>query len=243
MQTALRNFLDSLVGILLSLTGGIFALLVFLLIGIGLLLRLKPAQVRRYYERPSEFKWRERAFKPNPEFDQVVTSKTTLLDVGAGNGFKAQEIARKYGALVTLCDIGDFNHTDLPLKVFDGKHLPFPDKSFDVVVFSFVLHHAEDPIQLLGEAKRVSRSDVVIYEDHNSGIVARVSTALHGFAFNWIYETSNRCQFHSQKDWERIFRDLGFTLKQSVTRWRTGSITYPVKECAFILGVDGDRAK
>ena len=45
-----------------------------------------------------------------------------------------------------------------------GEALPFADQGVDSVILSFVLHHAQDPEQVLTEALRVSRQRVVILE-------------------------------------------------------------------------------
>lgn len=52
----------------------------------------------------------------------------------------------------------------LELHVGDGRSLPFPDRSFDVVHCSLVLHHLEPPdaAALLAEMTRVSRLGIVV---------------------------------------------------------------------------------
>jgi ubiquinone/menaquinone biosynthesis C-methylase UbiE len=52
----------------------------------------------------------------------------------------------------------------LTLAAADGRSLPYPDASFDVVHASLVLHHldAPDAVALLREMSRVSRRGVVI---------------------------------------------------------------------------------
>lgn len=44
----------------------------------------------------------------------------------------------------------------------DGKTLPFADGSFSVVTCNSVLHHALDPVALLGEIRRVAAPDAAI---------------------------------------------------------------------------------
>ena len=53
---------------------------------------------------------------------------------------------------------------DLELVVSDGRSLPWPDRSFDVVHASLVIHHLEPPeaLAFLREAARVARIGVVI---------------------------------------------------------------------------------
>jgi ubiquinone/menaquinone biosynthesis C-methylase UbiE len=53
-----------------------------------------------------------------------------------------------------------------PVKVFDGARLKFKDKSFDVVLFNAVLHHAaRNTIQLMKDACRIARKRVILIED------------------------------------------------------------------------------
>jgi SAM-dependent methyltransferase len=54
----------------------------------------------------------------------------------------------------------------LTLATADGRSLPYPDDSFDVVHASMVIHHLEpaDAVTLLREMRRVSRRGVVVNE-------------------------------------------------------------------------------
>lgn len=91
-----------------------------------------------------------------------VTGKT--LDVGCGEmpfrGFLPA------GADYTGLDIpaaDDFGMTRHPDIVdFDGLHIPFPDSSFDCVLCTEVLEHAEDPVALIAEMRRVLRKGGVL---------------------------------------------------------------------------------
>lgn len=87
-----------------------------------------------------------------------------VLDLGAGEGFVGEALQKRMGHHVTLVDVVDFNKSALPLLLFDGAHLPYPDRSFDVVILYFVLHHAKDPEAVLKEAWRVARLQVLIVE-------------------------------------------------------------------------------
>ena len=82
----------------------------------------------------------------------------------------------------------------MPVKQFDGTTIPYPDASFDTVMFVDVLHHAIDPLILLREAQRVA--DSVLIKDHFregflQGITLRfmdwVGNAHHGVALPYNY--------------------------------------------------------
>ncbi len=93
----------------------------------------------------------------------------SILDLGAGEGYVGQEIARSVGAKVMLCDVVDFNRTDLPLVTYDGHRLPFDDNAFEATVLYFVLHHTEAPAQVLREALRVTAGPVIVVESLREG--------------------------------------------------------------------------
>lgn len=87
-----------------------------------------------------------------------------ILDLGAGEGYVGRVLAARTGAEVQLVDVVDLNRTRLPHATYDGRHVPFADGAFDVVVLYFVLHHCADPATVVREALRVSQEGVVIVE-------------------------------------------------------------------------------
>ena len=109
----------------------------------------------------------------------VLPRDVSILDVGCGDG----EIDQLVGELREDVDIRGIDvlvrpDAKIPVKEFDGMEIPYPDDSFDGVVFVDVLHHSDDAKKLLGEARRVARSFIVI-KDH--GRISRVpDPALHG---------------------------------------------------------------
>jgi ubiquinone/menaquinone biosynthesis C-methylase UbiE len=91
------------------------------------------------------------------------------LEIGAGQGLAARALQDATGARLTLVDVVDYNQSGLPLRTYDGLHLPFPDRAFDHSLFLFVLHHTPDPLPVLREALRVSRESVLVVENHVTG--------------------------------------------------------------------------
>jgi alpha-1,6-mannosyltransferase len=92
-----------------------------------------------------------------------------VLDLGAGEGYVGRTVQHRLNARVTLADVIGMNRTRLPHLLYDGRHLPFSDAAFDVVILYFVLHHTEMPDVVLREALRVARLRVVIVESVYEG--------------------------------------------------------------------------
>ncbi len=93
----------------------------------------------------------------------------SLLEIGAGKGLVALALREATQVNIELVEVVDYNQTDLHLQLYDGKHLPFSDASFDYSLLVFVLHHTPDPAELLAEALRVVRHGVIVVENHVEG--------------------------------------------------------------------------
>ena len=91
-----------------------------------------------------------------------VTGKK-ILDIGAGTGRLALELARSGGS-VTALDVSDEMLAELKRKdtthavvtaTGDAEDLPLDDNSFDIVVATFLLVHLKNPARFFDEAHRV----------------------------------------------------------------------------------------
>lgn len=92
-----------------------------------------------------------------------------ILDLGAGEGYVGAHLHEFGYGNVMLADVVDMNRTTLPHVTYDGQTLPFEDDRFDITLLYFVLHHTEDPEQVLREARRVSKRGVIVVESIVSG--------------------------------------------------------------------------
>lgn len=98
-------------------------------------------------------------------FAHVIPPRSRILDIGAGKGLLAQEMALRLGARVTMVDVAQYNQTDLTLTVCDSRALAFAQDSFDYALLSFVLHHTPKPELILCEALRVAPAVIVAEND------------------------------------------------------------------------------
>jgi SAM-dependent methyltransferase len=140
-----------------------------------------------------------------------------LLDVGCGDMTIAKSISSKYEKIKFTCiDIyPNIENWDNYFE-FDGKRIPFEDKSFDIVLLSDVLHHDFDNIRnLLTEAKRVS--DYVLIKDHfEYGLWSRKILQLADFIGNYGYGVSIPKRYFSKQS----FNDLLYECKMNEVEQR-----------------------
>ncbi|HHY48810.1 MAG TPA: class I SAM-dependent methyltransferase [Alphaproteobacteria bacterium] len=96
----------------------------------------------------------------------AMPARGTVLDLGCGDGSVAIELMRLRPDLrVEGVDVMIRPLTHIPVTLYDGRMLPFADRSFDYVTVVDVLHHTQDPAAVLSEAARVARAGVVV-KDH-----------------------------------------------------------------------------
>jgi ubiquinone/menaquinone biosynthesis C-methylase UbiE len=144
-----------------------------------------------------------------------------VLDVGAGDCRLAARLQQKLGCTVVPVDVEDFNRTDLKLTLYDGKHLPFADDSFDAVLLTFVLHHAEDAAAVLSEVRRVSRDRVIVLEDVTTSWWDR--QMFRGF-HRWLaWSERIAYPFHEKRpaEWTALAQSVGFRESASAMLGRT----------------------
>jgi SAM-dependent methyltransferase len=137
-----------------------------------------------------------------------------IVDIGAGSGLIGEAIASLLpGKSVTGVDVAGRAKPDLsiPFARFDGRRLPFRDRSFDCALFCNVLHHVkpEERIGLLREALRVTGGGPIVIKDHLAG------SALDGFRL-WLLDFIGNAphgamvaaDYLGAHDWEDLLRDL-----------------------------------
>jgi ubiquinone/menaquinone biosynthesis C-methylase UbiE len=94
------------------------------------------------------------------ELDKIASffpAGARILEIGAGTGKQALELQRR-GFKVIAIEIADSDyatHRVFPIKDYDGRTIPLPDASVDVVFSSNVLEHVADLSRMHGEIRRV----------------------------------------------------------------------------------------
>lgn len=155
---------------------------------------------------------------------KIIPTNSTVLDVGCGDGSLARLIADKRSDVsIQGIDIQLRKDSAIPVKLFDGKTIPYNDSSFNIVMFVDVLHHTSEPMTLLREAVRVARQAILIKDHVVEGNFAHsrlrfmdwIGNARHGVALPYNYWTLAR--------WHRAFDELGLRINS----WESNLRLYP----------------
>lgn len=133
------------------------------------------------------------------------------LDVGCGD----MQIAERVGVLAPNTKWSCIDIYDLPedmkdserwkkYRKFDGIHIPFEDRSMDIVLFCDVLHHVQTNAgALVAEAARVS--PIVVVKDHfEYSVCSRMMLWAMDFLGNWGYGVSLPMRYFTQASFEEL---------------------------------------
>ena len=131
-----------------------------------------------------------------------------ILDVGCGDMTLAEEVANIVGNCTLQCT--DIHPCSKELREqdtrwskytqFNGRDLPFTDKSFDVLIFSDVLHHVPEEIRigLLTSASRIAKY-VVIKDHFEYGWFSRQTLRAMDWVGNYSYGISIPEKYFDEK--------------------------------------------
>lgn len=153
-------------------------------------------------------------------FEQIrpYISGNSVLDIGAGDGKVGNLIHQTLSKNTTLVDVIDYNETGLPLQVYDGMILPYESNSFDTSILSVVLHHADQPLQILQEAVRVTNRRIILIESVYFNEEHKSLNSILDWFYNRVLHENVNCPFHFQTPagWESTFRHYGLRMGASV---------------------------
>jgi SAM-dependent methyltransferase len=157
---------------------------------------------------------------------ELMPPDARILDVGCGDGLIDEMVmAARPESSIQGIDIFLRPQLRMPVLKYDGVRIPHSDQSFDVVLLLDVMHHTIDPMQLLTEARRVSRKYIIIKDHNRDGFAAGsllrfmdwVANAPHGVVLPYNYWSSGQ--------WRSAFGVLG--LKMSEYRGQLGLYPFP----------------
>jgi SAM-dependent methyltransferase len=136
----------------------------------------------------------------------VMPEGASVLDVGAGDGsLDSRLLELRPDLKITGIDVLVRPQTSIRIVGFDGQTIPFPDKSFDAVMFVDVLHHANSAARLLKEASRVGRT--VVIKDHvKDGLLSGPTLRFMDVVGNARYGVALPYNYWTRQQWDEALR-------------------------------------
>lgn len=160
-------------------------------------------------------------------------SPQMLLDIGSGKGNfgDALQEALPENSRVVSTDITEKGHTGkTPYIVSRGDQLPFGDGTFDISTLLYVLHHIDDPVAALKEAKRVGNRVVVQEDTYRRRWQKRLIDAhVRGYQ---VDSPGMGASVHTDAEWQQIFDAAGLEIAE---KHRIHKLGYPARRYEYHL--------
>lgn len=142
---------------------------------------------------------------------ELIPEKVALvgLDVGCGSGLISESLAqRKPNLKLTGLDVLIRPGVVIPVRHCNQSSLPCRDKEADFCLLIDVLHHSEDPKQLLRECVRVGKRFILIKDHVRQNFFDGLMLRFMDWVGNRQYGTDRIDRYFSAKEWNKIFHDL-----------------------------------
>jgi ubiquinone/menaquinone biosynthesis C-methylase UbiE len=143
-----------------------------------------------------------------------------ILDVGCGSGALGQAIkdSPKCPPRVKVTGLEKVRRGDelTAVNFYDGQKIPYPDKSFDVVILADVLHHAANPHNLINECSRVARRVLIIKDHKVEGFLAKQRISFMDWASNVQYGIPCFYRYNTLKEWKKLIGQLGLEVEVEI---------------------------
>ena len=164
-----------------------------------------------------------RALADDVQAKHIRTQKVRILDIGG----------KCYANELKDDSIIDYRMIDLHKKMsktrggynvhpegetYDGRNLPYSENTVDIAIMGFMLHHAsQDSIFILEQVRRIAKRYVIVTED-----LSEVDYPDQWHERNFNHQVGG--MFRSNEEWRRLFRLIGFSLKQSIAIRRSDDL-------------------
>lgn len=152
-------------------------------------------------------------------FARLAPPDVCVLDIGCGDGLISSALqSLRPDVNIRGIDVLPREVTHIPVEIFDGVNIPFGDLSFDLVMFSDVLHHTTDPDILLREARRVGRRGVLIKDHYCKGFAAGARLRFMDWIGNARFGVALPYNYWTENQWSESWRRIGLQPEKLVTK-------------------------
>jgi len=138
-----------------------------------------------------------------------MPTEGTILDLGSGNGDIAAALKSHLPNLeFTGLDVLPQADSKIPTQIYDGTTIPHADNSFDHVMIITALHHTDDYMSVLKEARRVARKKIIIYDHQYANRREWLLLAIADWPGNVPFGVYTPFNFKTRPEWQEIFESL-----------------------------------
>ncbi len=157
------------------------------------------------------------------EIAALCPTGATVLDYGCDDGSTAQLILKHNPTLkIVGVDIQAHRAPQIPIKIFDGKTIPYPDNSFDVVIALDVLHHTTDIASHLQELKRVTKKQLIIKDHLSTSPLAKLMISSVDWLSNVIFDIPCAFNYPTKAGWGKLFAQQNLRVRHHFSNLNLG---------------------
>jgi SAM-dependent methyltransferase len=157
-----------------------------------------------------------------------------VLDVGCGVGTLGHALMTHpkspKGLIVTGLERFARGGEPIPVRQYDGRTIPDPDRTHDVVIVADVLHHDTEPDAVVRECVRVSRRLLIIKDHQVKGPLAHQRISLIDWAANAPHGVPCLYTYNTPAEWDRFAGRFGL---RTVEAHRSINLYPPIVNMMF----------
>ncbi|MBU0530147.1 MAG: methyltransferase domain-containing protein [Candidatus Aenigmatarchaeota archaeon] len=140
-----------------------------------------------------------------------------VLSIGCGEGKMENLLRKRKGIQVEGVEVTKYKNSHIPVRMFDGKKIPAGNKAFDNTLFVYVLHHSNNMEELLTEAIRVSKDNIIILDHVYNNTVSKSLLGFYDYASNLWYRMPIPYNFLKMGEWRSLFNRLDVEVEEAYT--------------------------
>ncbi len=151
-------------------------------------------------------------------FRSWIVDGAKVLDVGCGDGYLSDLLAREKKCEVTCLDISEValakaRERGLKTVLASAEEpLPFGDNSFDYVIATEIIEHVPFSEQVITELARVSKNYILLSIPNVAFWKYRLQLLMGRFPRQWAFEPYEHLRFWSVKDFKETLSSLSLDL-------------------------------